>query len=216
MRILIGYAMRSGSTLLQHILNEHSRLRSCSDISSIRYMLQLRLGMRLPDNICVKPIDLVYLYGMKWFYHGFDKFIWIARDPRDSYLSGVESKYAYLFRPRGPWENEIDVGLIERWKRVYKQYFQYQDRWHLVRYEDLVSDPDLALGNLLDYLELPHEQMIPFRKFSLVSGGDYKLAGHNTVHTQSKARHLRQMTDTQRALFNARAGQEMQALGYAG
>lgn len=34
MRILIGYSMRSGSTLLQHILDGHTKLRSLSDLSS--------------------------------------------------------------------------------------------------------------------------------------------------------------------------------------
>lgn len=34
LKTLIGYSMRSGSTLLQHILAQHSRLRSFSDPSS--------------------------------------------------------------------------------------------------------------------------------------------------------------------------------------
>jgi hypothetical protein len=47
----------------------------------------------------------------------FDRYVWLVRDPRDSYLSAVESGYAYLFWPRGKKEMGIDVGLLKRWKK---------------------------------------------------------------------------------------------------
>jgi hypothetical protein len=213
MRILIGYSMRSGSTLLQYMLGRHQKLRAYSDVSSLPVLLGMKLGMT-PGNVVVKPPDLVYLYGRPKLDGCFDRFVWLARDPRDSYLSSIESRYAYLFWRKGAEREGLDLGLLERWKRVYRAYFEDPGRWHLIRYEDLVANPEAALERLYSYLGM--EAYCPQRLegHRILSGGDYKINRHDRVHTQSAARHVKQMTDAQRAVFDEVLGQEMRQLGY--
>ncbi len=213
MRLLIGYSMRSGSTLLQHVLGHHSKLRSFSDLSSIPMLASLTLGWR-PQNIVLKPLDLIYLYPQLSPAGLFDKFVWLSRDPRDSYLSTVDSSYAYLFWPRGEQQCGIDIGLLERWKRVYQAYFEHKDQWHKVRYEDLVERPEQTLDALYAYLGLDAEIPQRLQNFSLLSGGDYKLAQQDRIHSASAGRFESELSAEQLQIFEQHIGEEMRALGY--
>lgn len=215
MRILIGYSMRSGSTLLEHILDGHSLLRAYGDLSSI-LALPKSFGRQRSrrEHICVKPMDLLYLQQTFDFYRHFDKFVWLARDPRDSYLSSIESGYAYLFWPPGRRRCGIDTGLIKRWQRVYRHYFEHTDRWHLVRYEDLVRQPDATLRSLLEHLELPYETLFPFPRFNRRHGGDYKLVRHSNISGRSSQRFRQELNRAQLDLFDTLLGDRITALGY--
>lgn len=216
MKILIGYHQRSGSTLLQHMLNGHSKIRSYSDANSFLLLPALLSGYTPEGNVCVKPMDNFFLFRSRLLYRRFDKFIWLARDPRDSYLSALEAGFAYgssLWLP-GKKLHGIDVGLLHRWKRVYRQYFTLKNRWHLVRYEDLVSNPDPVLHDLFEYLELPYEKVYPFEKFNLAAGGDPKLVKTKTIHKKSVHRYQERMTGPQLRVFKKLLGKEMRALGY--
>jgi hypothetical protein len=213
MRILIGYSMRSGSTLLQHLLNEHSRLRSFSDISSLPVLATLACGIRL-DGLCVKPLDLFYLPRRAPVLGWFDRHVWLARDPRDSYLSSIASGYAYLFQRRGDLEHGIDVDLLRRWRRIYRHYFRHRRTWRLVRYEDLAERPEPTMARLLEDLGLSREPVTEFRRFSLLSGGDWKLRRAGRVHAGSVGRHREQLTPDQQKVFTRHLGREMARLGY--
>jgi hypothetical protein len=215
MRILIGYSMRSGSTLLQHILDQHSAVRSHSDISSFPALASVWLGLRSKGHCLIKPLDLFYLLPGSRVLKSFDRLIWLVRDPRDSYLSAVESGYAYLFWPPGKKEMGIDVGLLKRWRRIAGRYLQSPHKWHLVRYEELVCDPDRTLESVLEYIELPREQLLPFSRFKLIKGGDYKLRRTDTVNTRSLHRFTRQLTAEQLAVFDHHLGEELKAFGYS-
>ncbi len=216
MKILIGYHQRSGSTLLQHILNAHSSVRSFSDVNSLLILPALLAGYTPEENICIKPSDAFFLWQPRLLYRQFDKFIWLARDPRDSYLSALEVGFAYVFSLYLPGRklHGIDVGLLSRWKRVYTQYFHRKQHWHLVRYEDLVTDPDPVLRGLFEYLELPYEKVYPFEKFNWAAGGDPKLRKTKTIHKKSVQRYREKLTDLQVRVFKKFLGREMEALGY--
>jgi hypothetical protein len=209
--------MRSGSTLLQHILHQHSQIRSFSDLNSL-FVLPAMLSDYQPDsNWCLKPIDLLYLYTQRPFYDHFDKFIWITRDPRDAYLSASEAglTFMYLMWFPGKKEQGIDVGQLERWKRIYQHYFKNPKRWHLIRYENLVTRPRRVLKRLFRYLEVPFEQVYPFNPFRWFgSGGDPKLKKTRTIHKKSVARYQDQLSGPQLTIFKKYLGQEMNKLGY--
>lgn len=136
-RILIGYSMRSGSTLLSHILNQHSLIDAHSDLSAFGALLRLTSGKVQTRHLCVKPMDIFYLSELPALLGRFDRFIWLTRDPRDSYFSTVESGYAYLLWPPGRRRAGIDTGLLRRWERITRRYFERSALWQLVRYEDL-------------------------------------------------------------------------------
>ncbi|MCG5496963.1 sulfotransferase family protein [Ectothiorhodospira variabilis] len=214
MRVIIGYSMRSGSTLLAHILSGHSQARAYSDISSNWALVRIALGLQPPGMICIKPVDLLYLQRHVRLWDRYDRRIWLARDPRDAYLSSVESGYAYLLWRRGRREEGIDVGLLKRWRRIYDTYLDDPDPWYRIHYEDLVARPDATLAGLMNYLDLPHETLYPFQTFDILHGGDYKIARSNTVRDDSRHRYQRELTPAQLEVFDRYLGDHMRALQY--
>ncbi len=214
MKILIGYYQRSGSTLLQHILNEHSMVRSYSDVSSLIMLPIILAGYEPNECVCIKPLDVFFMIKRESFYQRFDKYIWLARDPRDSYISAFEMKFAYNFWFPGRKLRGIDIGLLKRWRLIYHQYFKDPQRWYLLRYEDLVSSPRQVLMNLFRYLEVPYEDVYPFKRHNLLSGGDPKLRKTKSIHKRSIFRFRKQMPQRQQRVFIWYLHQEMQQLGY--
>jgi hypothetical protein len=214
LKILIGYHQRSGSTLLQHILNEHSHIRSYSDVNSLLVIPPILSGYEPSGNVCIKPLDVFFLIDKDKFYKPFDKFIWLARDPRDSYLSAFEVKFAYNFWFPGRKVRGVDIGLLRRWRLIYRQYFRNKRRWHLLRYEDLVTKPKRVLRRLFRYLEVPYEDVFPFKQHNLLSGGDPKLRKTNTIHRKSLTRYETQMPRRQQMVFRWFLRREMRQLGY--
>jgi hypothetical protein len=172
------------------------------------------VGMSIPGNVCVKPMDLFYLFKRCPLYGCFDKFVWLARDPRDAYLSAVESGFAYLFWTKGQREQGIDLSLLRRWKRIYRQFTHNRQLWYLVRYEELVTEPERVLRQLLDYLDLPYEKLYPFERFKLRKGGDPKLRKTSSVHSKSIGRYQEELSPEQLSVFQEQLGEEMQVLGY--
>ncbi len=214
MKILIGYHQRSGSTLLQHMLNEHSQIRSFSDHTSLYLLPAILFGYQPKQSMCVKPLDVFFFLNSEILYRHFDKFIWLARDPRDTYLSAFEIKFAYNFWFPGRKMHGIDVGLLQRWKLVYRQYFRAPERWHLLRYEDLVINPQETLSQLFEYLEVPFENVDQFKRFNLLAGGDPKMRNTNRVHNKSVQRYRFQMPRKQQRVIGWFLRREMQHLGY--
>jgi len=214
-KVLIGYAMRSGSTLLAHVLGGHSGVRAYGDLSSLAALP--RLAGRGAGTVVVKPPDLVFLGTRRSPLRYFDRAIWLTRDPRDSYLSALESGYAYWFRRPGPYRHGIDVGLVDRWARIHHHVLSAPDRWHLVRYEDFTAEPRRTLRRLLAFLDLPEERLLPFRwrRRDWLRGGDYKIAATRDVTPRGVGRHRRMLNASQQAVFHERVGEQMRALGYA-
>jgi hypothetical protein len=214
MKILIGYQQRSGSTLLQHILNEPSQIRSYSDANSLLVLPRILSGYKPVGNVCIKPLDVFFMIEGDTFYEKFDKYIWLARDPRDSYISAIEVRFANNFWLPGKKGRGIDVGLLRRWRLIYRQYFRNSRQWHLVRYEDLVTKPKWVLQKLSLFLGVPYEDVYPFKKHRLLSGGDPKLRKTGTIHKRSLTRYKNQIPQRQQKVFNWYLRREMRKLGY--
>jgi hypothetical protein len=159
-------------------------------------------------------MDIFFLFSSRKFFAKFNKFIWLARDPRDSYLSALEIKFAYNFWLPGKRKSGIDLGLLQRWRQIYKNYFDNPDAWHLLRYEDLIIEPDKTLSALFQYLGLSSENLIPFKPFNILSGGDPKLQHKRSWHSKSLGRYKRELSYQQKRVFRTVLGDEMRKLGY--
>ena len=46
----------------------------------------------------------------------------------------------------------------------------------MIKYEELVADPDTGIGALLEYLNVPFAPLLPFQRFCCVHGGDMNCA----------------------------------------
>lgn len=217
--ILIGFHRRSGSTLMKSLMSMFEDINIYGETPSIPVLLRSVLGRgKVEDNTCVKPIDAFYLHPVVGYdyFDWFDKFVWISRIPMDTYLSDIGTGYMYLSYLSREEREGIRVKFFERWKRIYKHYFDNKDKWYLVRYEELTHDPYKVLNKLSDYLGLDYDH----HNFDLDKldirwdGGDTKILSTDTIHAQSRFRYEDEMTESQIELFRENLGSEMEELGY--
>ncbi|MEM7287632.1 MAG: sulfotransferase [Actinomycetota bacterium] len=133
----------------------------------------------------------------------------VVRDPRDRHVSyathrgesrGGLGAATALWR----WSARLAAEHTDRWP----------DRYLVVRYEDLVAEPDKAITGMCRFLgEEPDRAM--FEVSSVPAGVE---AGEATAHPltqESVGRHLTELDDARTAYVEALAGTGMQRLGYA-
>lgn len=103
-----------------------------------------RVGEKSPGHVRHVP-ELARWYPQSRFIH-------IVRDPRAVCLSFLQAEFAgkHLARHIRAWRNAIDLHRREA-ARMSK------DRYAMVRYEDLVRDPEPELRRLCDLLALPFD-----------------------------------------------------------
>ena len=105
------------------------------------------------------------------------KMIHLVRDPRDNYAaikSGVENYYSKL------GESELDAlsSVLHRVSIGFKmaklnQKIWGNDRYKIIRFEDLVSDSKLVMQELCDFLEVPYkESLLKPTSLSVAQGGN--------------------------------------------
>ncbi|MES2515230.1 MAG: sulfotransferase [Bacteroidota bacterium] len=81
------------------------------------------------------------------------KFVYLVRDPRANYLSRKEKTKArpadiYLDPQRWALYNEAAIKVVEK----------YKDRFLILKYEDLVSDPESCLNKLAAFFNFKYDQ----------------------------------------------------------
>jgi hypothetical protein len=150
-----------------------------------------RWAEKTPKNILV--IDTLFA----WFPAA--QFIHMIRDPRDAFCS-VRERAAKNKKPRWAamtpeqtaisWCRRINSGVAWR---------EHPERYHEVRYEDLVSQPEATLRPLFAFLGEPWEASV--------------LEHHPTFST-SVGRWQRELSAAEVTAIEAVAGETMHALGY--
>ncbi|MEM7812646.1 MAG: sulfotransferase [Planctomycetota bacterium] len=134
------------------------------------------------------------------------KFIHIVRDPRDVCLSMVKAW------GKSPYRAAV------RWSRYLKSYARdvadpdIESRCHVLRYEDLVSDPEPVLRAVCEFLQLPFESaMLSLRRGAEAWGG---AAGSNVIERGSVGRYTDRLSRSVIELIESICWDEMQAYGY--
>ncbi len=109
-----------------------------------------RVGEKSPRHLFAVP-DLSQLYPQS-------KFLCLIRDPRAVVLSERETS----------WGSRSVTRIVRRWCRVLATAEQLErtlspDRFRVIRYEDLVADPETQLRAICEFLGEPFEpQMLEF------------------------------------------------------
>lgn len=142
------------------------------------------------------------------------RIVHMIRDPRDRYAS-VRQRYggsgARLGRGAGRWIDSTEAGLrnADRWP----------DRYLLVRYEDLVADPEATVREVCRFIDEPYmPQMLAMgetpehRDRSNSSFGDI---APGTISTKGVGRFREVLGPPEIGLIQALARRQMERTGYA-
>ncbi|MBD3166682.1 hypothetical protein GF324_08795 [bacterium] len=127
------------------------------------------------------------------------KVVHIVRDPR----AVCSSKYALEGR-KNPF-----IFLVRQWRKLVtlpwvhlQDSFPYRDRVHVLRYEDLVSNPESEVERLCEFLELPmSERMLDPSRYDDGSG---KVWEPNTSYREKKKQFNTSSIDKWRSVLNGR------------
>lgn len=142
------------------------------------------------------------------------RFLWLVRDPRDVAVSSKRS----VFNPFHPyltarlWENQQRIAFAE-WER------RGPGVVHLIRYEDLVSEPRATLERMCDFLGEPfetpmlsHDSSVTARRLAVLSE-----SWRNTALPITRAsveRHLAGLSTGERAQVEGVTQPLLSHLGY--
>ncbi|MFI7215852.1 sulfotransferase family protein [Micromonospora maritima] len=143
------------------------------------------------------------------------RFIWLVRDPRDVAASAKRSVFNHFhpYRTALLWsrQQELAAAALAR---------HGPEVVHLLRYEDLVADPEPVLRRLCEFLDEPFEPAMLAHHRSPAAQRTARLSQswHNTdrpINTDSVGRHLRGLSPTESRQVVLAAGPMMRRLGYA-
>jgi len=174
-------------------------------------------GEKTPAHIYHLPTLL------DWFPNA--KFVHMFRDPRAIFMSEktkkakaefVNSRIRLLRQSNLIYEIYMSLSVITHWLRVAQLHHQYQqlypDNYYLLKFEDLITDPQTHLRELCDFLEIDFTKSMLHRKVvnsSFVSPGE--IAGFD----QSVAdRWRQQLYPTADKLFTSLCNKYLVEFGY--
>lgn len=149
--IVIGGCGRSGTTLLLSILGSHSQIFAFDDERYPFYPYPFRLAPLLRElevqepqkwsRWCEKTPKNVRAFGsILNAFNGKAKLIHIVRDGRDVVTSHHPNHAEEYWVSPERWVADVSAGL------------EYRDNSFLVKYEDLVSQPEESIKAVCDYL----------------------------------------------------------------
>lgn len=142
------------------------------------------------------------------------RMIQMVRDPRDRHAS-VSRRYA---------DAEKGIGAITgRWmasaRRASRNLDRYPDRYRVIRYETLASEPDGTMREVCEFLSLPFDpEMMAMRAVDEQAqrGGNSSFGSlpPGTISTQSIGRFRAVLSPRETAFIELVAGRRMRRLGY--
>lgn len=143
------------------------------------------------------------------------KFVWLVRDPRDVAASAKRSVFNHYhpYRTAQLWrrQQELAAAALERYG---------PGTVHLMRYEDVATDPEPVLRRLCDFLGEEFEPAMLEHHLSPAARRTAQLSTswHNTdrpISTASIGSHTRGLTPAESRMVEHAAGAMMHRLGYA-
>jgi hypothetical protein len=150
------------------------------------------------------------------------QFIHIVRDGRDvatSYKKVARGKFESEFRPQLP----TDVAEVARhWSgAVLSPEGIHSDSLHVVRYEDLVSNPRSTVGQICQFLGVGYEAgMLEFYSENVrlnlepAETMEWKKMTTRPLSTETLGRYVDELTPEEISVFEAIAGDTLRKFGY--
>jgi hypothetical protein len=173
-----------------------------------RYQLaegKQRWAEKTPSNIL--RIDFLF----RLFPHA--QFIHVIRDPRDTYCS-IRHKvhtskpgWGRFTPPHAARDWRAGILAGERWRA-------YPDRYHEVRYEDLVREPEATMRRLLAFLNEPWDLRVLDPDADNSEARRPELKKRDRIFATSIGRWRTELNGAEVAAIESIAGELMVALGY--
>jgi len=151
------------------------------------------------------------------------QFIYMCRDGRDVAVSMRKNAKNIALRYDATYNEELlsIKYCAETWRTFVNAYrpWAYDSRCHLVRYEDLVVDPELTLQRICGFLNLPYtEVMQDFYTKGLSERSDLNqphLVGvTKPLYKGRISQWQKELSNEQVKIFEKYAGKELEYLGY--
>ncbi|MEP4378209.1 MAG: sulfotransferase [Alphaproteobacteria bacterium] len=150
------------------------------------------------------------------------KFIQLLRDPRDNYgalKSGVESHYSRF----GEDERMTLASIIHRARlgMIYANANTARfgaDRYMVLRFEDLVSDSETALGSICDFLGIPADptMLVPTVFGQPTRGNSFEKIDFSAISDRNIGRWRDRISEEEAAIIEFHFHGLMEGFGYAG
>ena len=162
-----------------------------------------------------KSTFMIYHVALIRRYYPRAKFLYMVRDGRDVALSAKKSifnRYSVYYTAR-LWKKEQQIGISWLSDLSSKDIF-------VVKYEDLLSDPQAAVKSLCDFLDEPFEKsMLDFAatkeaKKSASISASWKNTSRPIIKDNVN-KFKNELTDKEVFLFEAIAGPELEYFSYA-
>lgn len=238
---------RSGSSLLKNLLVSHSQLNGTDSESTglfrIRSFNTYSLG-EIPDEkmkkmkneaknltafyqdvanfLLVKKggcefVDKFSISGwrLRYLKRFFPKarFIQIIRDGRDSYVSALKHPSVH--------QTKTIEQYAKYWKRCVElpEKLLVKEQLIILRYEELVTEPEETLAALMDWLGYDFEEaQLDVHVYANVSSLGNRHAQHRNllkpINSASVGRGIRELSLHEKAVFNSVAGKTLKRHGY--
>jgi hypothetical protein len=142
------------------------------------------------------------------------RIIHLIRDPRDRYASALKrwrSNRGGVGSATAAWLASVELGA--------RNTKRYPGRYRLLRYEDLVRDPEGELRSVCEFIGEPYEPAM----LGMAGATDFRDAGGNSsygkfstgeISPRSVGRYREVLSDRQVAFVQRTAGRAMADLGY--
>jgi len=160
-----------------------------------------------PENVLYMD-DWDFLLKRKFLY------VFIVRHPLDTLASLVEIGFNKSL-PK-PFEGKLDI-VHDFIKSGYKYYLEHPQKSYMIKYENLIQNPDEELKKLFKFLNEDYDPKIikeVFKKNNKGGVGDPKFKKTNKIHTQSINRWKNDLKDNQLKLATKKLKDLCEILDY--
>lgn len=192
-------------------------MRAVTNTMAESYKKVMRYGNR-PVVLKETSIEIYASEILAW--HPNAKFIHILRDPRDNYSAlkaGVESYYAQF----GDDQKSLLASMLHRARlsmlyAAANQKLFDRDRYHVIRFEDLVGESDVTLGRLREFLGISDSKTmkVPTILGQPTKGNSFEGFDFSALSSRNIGRWKSRITQQEAAIIEFHFGETMDMFGY--